>query len=170
MVGSYKIKTGKIKVDSSDSKFVDPKGIGTGNVADYFPWFESSDNRDRVCLSLNCTDYPESSSDAVVITPYGGMASQGYVFHQDPKTWKTDFILNFEPFFKECLKDCEFVPPGNFKMTVDLSRETRIADEPACLPGECPSGILRRVVVLYKGSLFDDFTMSNFYRFSGTGT
>ncbi len=63
----------------------------------------STDRKNKVYLTLTRTDRKNAASHAVVVTPTGGFALDGYVLYQDPKTfvrqWRIDPFAFFEAAF-----------------------------------------------------------------------
>ncbi|MEQ8192071.1 MAG: hypothetical protein ABRQ39_29175, partial [Candidatus Eremiobacterota bacterium] len=98
------------------------------------------------------------------VTPYGGMALQGYIYRQRQDNWEISFILKLDKFLEEALGEYEFVPPEVYNITVDKEKELERAlmnkkIEKERLP--CSLPLPRKVLVLYKSSEVIDFETSS---------
>jgi polysaccharide biosynthesis protein PelA len=134
--------------------------------------FQSSRPDNETYLSLKRTDIPGSFSDVIAVTPFGGMALQGYVFKQDPATWETFFVLNIPSFLAKCLEPAKNKGIESFEIKVDTQAEMGkalrdseknrfLVEEPVGIPES------RKVLVLYKKSEGKDVENTAFYIKSG---
>ncbi|MEQ8224094.1 MAG: hypothetical protein ABRQ37_17385, partial [Candidatus Eremiobacterota bacterium] len=149
--------------------YMDNKMVNTGNFNNYFR-FKSVNPRNKSYLTLLRKDIPDSNSAVVVVTPYGAMALEGYIYSQEPSTWKINHILNLEHFFDEALKKTDFVPPDVFNFQVDTKKELEETGKKAItlnMPQPCDKPLLRRVLVLIKGSEDRVYLNSAFYTCTG---
>lgn len=126
--------------------------------------FKSHMPENKSFLTLSRKDRKGSKSDVVVVTPYGGMALQGYIYRQRQDNWEINFILKLDKFFEEALREYEFIPPEIYNITVDKEKELERAimnkrKEKNPLP--CPLPLPRKVLALYKSSEVIDFETSS---------
>ena len=149
--------------------YMDKKMVNTANFNNYFR-FKSVNPRNKPYLTLLRKDIPDSQSSVVVVTPYGAMALEGYIYSQESSTWKINHILNLEHFFDEALKKTDFVPPETFTFHVDTKKELDRAGENSItlnMADVCDKPLLRRVLVLFKGSEDRIYLNSPFYTYTG---
>ena len=170
MDGQWTNKPDLLKLDYLDPKVVNRSLLDKPKDLVSYYRFKSIYPQNKSFLTLSRKDVPNSESSLVAVTPYGGMIFQGYTFKQDPKTWRIDFIVKFKPFLEECLKERDFTPPRVFTINVDTEKElARVKSQQhrVSVPPPCEKPILRKVLVLYKGSEFPRFNLSPFYLYTG---
>lgn len=70
----------------------------------YYIKIKSIHPQSKVYLNLRRKDLPQSRSDMVAITPYGGLAYEPYLYHQDPISFKRQWHLNPFKFFSQAFE------------------------------------------------------------------
>lgn len=122
----------------------------------------------RPCLTLSRKDIPDSGSDVVVTTPYGGMALETYIYRQNSSNWEITPILNLESFLGRCLEPGKFTPPAILEIKVDEKKAlASVTPRQDALPPEEPGLIPRKVLILNKGSEVQRLYLNPFYQYSG---
>ena len=59
------------------------------------------------------------------------MALEGYIYRQNPQDWSFEFILKLEDFFRDSLKERDFIAPKIYTINVDIEKElARVREDP----------------------------------------
>ncbi|MDQ7823292.1 MAG: DUF2194 domain-containing protein [Candidatus Eremiobacteraeota bacterium] len=120
----------------------------------YYQYFKSVNKDNKVFLELQRTDFRDSKSAAVVITPYGGLLMEGYGFFWDAKTGKVIQRVNMEKFLARALEGpCPPVVP-QFTVTSheELLKANPLPPFKEASLGTPKGSEKRKVLVLYKKS------------------
>ncbi|MBI4575541.1 MAG: endo alpha-1,4 polygalactosaminidase [Planctomycetes bacterium] len=92
----------RVVVEHKEPEWVEFERDLEGEVGSYLE-VHAADPRCRTLLTLGRTDRPGARADAVVLTPTGGYAQDGYVFYRAPEVytcqWRIDPFRLFEAAF-----------------------------------------------------------------------